>query len=76
MPTNAEDVLLEVDILLAEADAALADGNLGLYQEKVDEARALLDDVIELFGLGDPIVEEPLDEATSTNGTTDDSSDD
>ena len=35
-------LLLRAEDLFAEADQALADGDLGTYQAKVDEARDLL----------------------------------
>ena len=37
-------------MLLDEADVALRDGNLGEYQEKVDEAGTLIDQALELLG--------------------------
>ena len=48
---NAEEVLVRLDVVLAEADEALADGDLGLYQEKVEEAEQLIDEAVERLGL-------------------------
>jgi len=39
-------LLDEADALFVEADAALADGDLGLYQEKIDAARQLIEDAV------------------------------
>ncbi len=55
-PTTPSDdplVLLErADEAFFEADTALADGNLGLYQEKIGEARQLIDDAFALLEQG------------------------
>ncbi|MGI9578622.1 MAG: UPF0182 family protein, partial [Microthrixaceae bacterium] len=40
---TTEEALAEADALFDEADAALVDGDLGEYQDKVSEARALLE---------------------------------
>jgi uncharacterized membrane protein (UPF0182 family) len=48
-----EDVaglLAQADEALADAEAALEDGDLGTYQEKVDEARDLVDQALTLSG--------------------------
>jgi uncharacterized membrane protein (UPF0182 family) len=42
-------LLEQADAAFAEADEALAAGNLGLYQEKVDEARALIEDAFAIL---------------------------
>jgi uncharacterized membrane protein (UPF0182 family) len=42
-------LLEQADAAFAEADEALAAGDLGLYQEKVDEARALIEDAFALL---------------------------
>ena len=48
---NAEEVLVRLDAVLAEADEALAAGDLGLYQEKVEEAEQLIAEAVERLGL-------------------------
>jgi uncharacterized membrane protein (UPF0182 family) len=50
--TSGEDpvaLLEQANVAFAEADAALADGDLGLYQQKVDEARGLIDDAFAII---------------------------
>jgi hypothetical protein len=44
------DLLAQADQLFQEADAALADGDLGTYDDKVEEARDLLGQALELTG--------------------------
>jgi len=75
---NAEDVLVRIDIVLAEADEALAAGDLGKYQAKVDEARALIDEAVDVLGLdavlseSETATDESADaEAASSSGDTD-----
>jgi uncharacterized membrane protein (UPF0182 family) len=68
---DAEDVLLQLDTVLAEAESALEDGDLGLYQEKVQEAQSLTDEAIQLLGL-DALTEEPT---SATDASSDDDSD-
>ena len=51
---NAEDVLVSIDAVLAEAAAALDKGDLGTYQEKVDEANTMINDAVERLGLDVP----------------------
>jgi uncharacterized membrane protein (UPF0182 family) len=52
-PTTPSDdpveLLERADQVFFEADAALADGDLGLYQSKIDEARQLIDDAFALL---------------------------
>ena len=43
------DLLNQADALFVEADEALADGDLGLYQEKIEEARNLIADAVEIL---------------------------
>jgi hypothetical protein len=43
------DILADADRAFDEAEAALQDGDLGLYQERIDEARALLADALEIL---------------------------
>jgi uncharacterized protein len=57
---TSDELLLAVNDLLIEADAALASGDLGAYQDKVDEANATLVQAIELLG----IAPEPEPEST------------
>ncbi len=50
--TTSDDpvaLLEQADAVFLEADGALADGDLGLYQEKIDEARQLIDDAFALL---------------------------
>ena len=66
---SVETLLADASRLLDEADAALnaEDGpDLGLYQEKVDEARAKLAQVLELEGLAPA---EPAPEGEGTDGS-------
>ena len=42
-------LLEQANVAFAEADAALEAGDLGLYQEKVDEARGLIDDAFAII---------------------------
>jgi len=44
--TDAAELLQIADDLFRQADEALADGNLGEYQTKVDEGRRRLDEAI------------------------------
>lgn len=46
VPTDAAELLQIADDLFRQADEALADGNLGEYQTKVDEGRRRLDEAI------------------------------
>ncbi|MGI9577062.1 MAG: hypothetical protein ACR2OH_02550, partial [Microthrixaceae bacterium] len=63
---TTEEALAEADTLFDEADAALVDGDLGEYQDKVSEARALLEEA--LSGLtGVPATDGA---ASDTNGET------
>jgi uncharacterized membrane protein (UPF0182 family) len=55
VPTGDEDVaelLAQADQALADAEAALEAGDLGTYQDKVDEARDLVDRALGLSGGG------------------------
>jgi uncharacterized membrane protein (UPF0182 family) len=50
--TSSDDpvaLLEQANVAFAEADAALEAGDLGLYQEKVDEARGLIDDAFAII---------------------------
>ena len=50
--TSTDDpvaLLEQANVAFAEADAALEAGDLGLYQEKVDEARELIDDAFAII---------------------------
>ena len=42
-PEDIQELVVQIDMLLDDANAALADGDLGLYQSKVDEATLLID---------------------------------
>ena len=42
-PEDIQEFVVQIDMLLDDANAALADGDLGLYQSKVDEATLLID---------------------------------
>jgi uncharacterized membrane protein (UPF0182 family) len=67
---SVETLLADASRLLDEADAALnaEDGpDLGLYQEKVDEARAKLARILELEGLAPA---EPAPDGEGEDGTT------
>ena len=77
---NAEEVLVRLDVVLAEADEALADDDLGLYQAKVQEAEELINDAVDRLGLdvaepnsatdaeGEPVA--PTDDRSSTPSST------
>ncbi len=47
-------LLAEADALFVEADEALAAGDLGLYQEKIDEARQLIEDAVAILATDQP----------------------
>ena len=47
---EAQDLLARAQTLFDEAEDALADGDLGTYQERVDEAGRLVNEAIELLG--------------------------
>ncbi len=44
------ELLAQADALFVEADEALAAGDLGLYQEKITEARNLIEDAVTILG--------------------------
>ncbi len=50
-PTGGDpaELLAQADALFLEADDALAAGDLGLYQQKIDEARALIERAVALL---------------------------
>jgi uncharacterized membrane protein (UPF0182 family) len=49
LPSDAATMLQRADELFIEADQALAGGDLGGYQAKIDEARALIADALSLI---------------------------
>ena len=57
------ELLAEAQTLFQEADTALADGDLGTYQENVEEARRLIEEALTASGV-DP--DEPSDDTTTT----------
>lgn len=57
---TSDELLLAVNDLLIEADVALANGDLGEYQDKVDEANAVLAQALEQLGLDEQL--EPVDD--------------
>jgi hypothetical protein len=70
-PTEPEDVDARVASLLAqaaglfdEADAALRDGDLALYQQKVNEAQDAVAEAQRLLG-----IEPPTEATTTTTGS-------
>ncbi|MGI9646357.1 MAG: UPF0182 family protein [Ilumatobacteraceae bacterium] len=46
---DAGELLAQADQLFIEADEALAEGDLGTYQEKIDQARALIAEAVNLL---------------------------
>jgi len=46
---DPEELLNEADALFAAADEALAEGDLGLYQQNIDAARDLIADAVEIL---------------------------
>lgn len=48
---TSDELLIEVNELLIDADLALTNGDLGEYQDKVDEANAVLAQALEQLGL-------------------------
>ena len=63
---TSDELLLEVNQLLIDADAALADGDLGGYQDRVDEANALLQQALAQLGIdSNPAPDESADDATA-----------
>ncbi len=49
LPTDATELLQVADELFREADTALEDGNLGLYQSKVEEGRQRLAEALAIL---------------------------
>jgi uncharacterized membrane protein (UPF0182 family) len=49
LPTDAAELLTIADDLFRQADEALAEGNLGEYQTKVDEGRQRLDEALAIL---------------------------
>ena len=47
LPADVQEALEQAQLLFDEADAALRDGDLGTYQQKVEEAQALIDQALE-----------------------------
>ncbi|MGB3735898.1 MAG: UPF0182 family protein [Ilumatobacter sp.] len=73
---NSEELLLAVNDLLIEAEAALADGDLGEYQDRVDEANDLLLQALTELGIDpDPAIDDADPDATTVDSTTDETSD-
>ncbi|WP_040494636.1 UPF0182 family protein [Ilumatobacter nonamiensis] len=70
---NAEEVLVRIDTVLAEADTALESGDLGTYQEKVNEANDLIADAVDRLGLdtGTDDVTDPTGDPSTDDGSTD-----
>jgi uncharacterized membrane protein (UPF0182 family) len=56
LPTDVREALERAQQLFAEADAALRSGDLGTYQDKVEEAQALIDQALETLA---ELIEEP-----------------
>jgi hypothetical protein len=56
LPADVTEALERAQQLFDEADAALRDGDLGTYQEKVDDAQALIDQALEKLA---ELVEDP-----------------
>ena len=52
VPPEVADLLQKASTAFAEADAALATGDLGLYADKVKEAQGYIADAVELLGTG------------------------
>ncbi len=74
---TSDDLLLAVNDLLVEADAALADGDLGGYQDRVDEANELLQQALDALGIEtEPAVDDAAVEETDADGTDDESAED
>ncbi len=72
---TSDELLLDVNALLIEADAALADGDLGAYQDRVDEANELLQQALDALGIDtEPVVDEAADDEAGDDETTDDES--
>ena len=70
---TSDELLLEVNALLVEADEALADGDLGGYQARVDEANELLQQALELLDIQiEPAVDDLTDADTSDDASSDD----
>jgi uncharacterized protein len=65
---RAATLIEEINGLLTEAQAALDEGDLGRYQELVEEARTLASEAAELLGVEPPPAEEELDGGGSASG--------
>lgn len=60
---TSDELLLEVNQLLIDADAALEDGDLGGYQDRIDQANELLQQALDLLGIDS----EPVGDDTSSD---------
>ncbi|MFK7917771.1 MAG: UPF0182 family protein [Ilumatobacter sp.] len=73
---NSDEVLIRLNTVLAEADAALADGDLGVYQAKIEEANELLASAVERLGLDVPADGDAADaDADDSDGADGDATD-
>lgn len=67
-PQNAQELLERAQELFDEADAALAAGDLGTYQELITEGQALLDEALDLIAQATSVqVPTPAPEPTPEN---------
>ncbi|MEE8330523.1 MAG: UPF0182 family protein, partial [Acidimicrobiia bacterium] len=57
LPADVTEALQQAQALFVEADAALRAGDLGTYQEKVEEAQALIDQALEKLA---ELIEDPI----------------
>ena len=73
---NSDEVLIRLNTVLAEADAALESGDLGTYQEKVEEANDLLADAIDRLGLQTEEADDAETDDEADDAETDDETDD
>ena len=73
---TSDDLLLEVNELLIAAETALEDGDLGGYQDRVDEANDLLLEALELLDIAPVPVDDAADDGSDDTGSDDAGTDD
>jgi uncharacterized membrane protein (UPF0182 family) len=65
-PGTPAELLAKADQLLQDADASLRAGDLGAYQDKVEQAKALIDQALQAMGGTTPTTTTPAPSTTSS----------
>jgi uncharacterized membrane protein (UPF0182 family) len=65
---TSDELLLDINQLLIDADAALAEGDLGGYQDRVDEANQLLQQALDVLGIETAVADEAGDDGAGDDG--------